>query len=70
MNYKGGVEVMKGFELRMYDRNNNLLHKELFTSYRTRRQEVERKAKQIFEDSGNISPQKQLMPASFKIYER
>jgi hypothetical protein len=61
---------MKGFELRMYDINNNVVHKELFTSYQTKRDDVERKAKQILENSGSISQKKHLKPASFKIYER
>jgi hypothetical protein len=61
---------MKGFELRMYDMKNNLLYNELFNSNQTKRHEVERKAKQILEDSGSISPQKHLKPASFKILKR
>lgn len=61
---------MKGFELRMYDMNNNLLYKELFDSYQTKRYTVERKAKQIMENPRSISPKKHLEPASFKIYER
>jgi hypothetical protein len=61
---------MKGFELRIYDMNNNQVYKELFTSYQTKRDDVERKAKQIMDNSENISPKKNLKPASFKIYER
>ncbi len=61
---------MKGFELRIYDMNNNQVYKELFTSYQTERQDVEKKARHILEDSGSISPQKNLKPASFKIYQR
>lgn len=61
---------MKGFELRMYDMGNNLLYKELFTSYQTKKQDVERKAKQILDNPNSISPQKHLKPASVKIYER
>ena len=61
---------MKGFELRMYDMNNELLYNELFTSYQTKRNDVERKAKQIMENSRCISQQKSLKPASFKILER
>ena len=61
---------MKGFELKIYDMNNNQLYKELFTSYRTKRDEVERKAKHILENSGSISQKKYLKPASYKIYER
>ncbi len=61
---------MKGFELKMYDMNNNLLYKELFDSYQTKKHAVERKAKQIMENPGSISPQKNLKPASYKIYER
>jgi len=61
---------MKGFDLRIYDMNNNQVYKELFTSYQTKRDDVERKAKQILENSGSISPKKHLKPASFKIYER
>lgn len=61
---------MRGFELRMYDMNNNLLYKELFDSHQTKRYAVERKAKQIMENPRSISQQKYLEPASFKIYER
>lgn len=61
---------MKGFELKIYDMNNNPLYKELFTSYQTKRDDVERKAKQILENSGSISQKKNLKPASFKIFER
>lgn len=61
---------MKGFELRMYDMSNNLLYKELFNSYQTRKQDVERKAKQILENPNSISPQKRAKPASVKIYKR
>ena len=61
---------MKGFELRMYDRNNNVLYKEFFNSQQTKRHDVERRAKQILDNSGSISPQKDVKPASFKISKR
>ena len=61
---------MKGFELRMYDKNNHVLYKELFASHQTKRNDVKRKAKQILSDSGSISQKKNVQPASFKIYER
>lgn len=61
---------MKGFELKIYDMNNNQLYKELFTSYQTKRDDVEKKAKQILEDSKSISQKNNLKPASFKILER
>lgn len=61
---------MKGFELRMYDMNKNVLYRELFDCQQTKRHSVERKAKQIMEDPGCISPKKHVQPASFKIFER
>jgi len=61
---------MKGFELKIYDMNNNQLYKELFTSHQTKKDDVEKKAKQILDDSGSISQRKNLKPASFKIFER
>jgi len=61
---------MKGFELKMYDKNNNVLYEEQFSCHQTKRNDVEKKAKQILSNSESISPDKHLKPASYKIYER
>lgn len=62
--------MAKGFELRMYDGQNNLIYKELFTSYKTSKDDIERKARQILNNPSSVVYDGRKRPASYKIHAR
>ncbi len=59
--------MRKGFELRLYDINNNLVFKEFFSSYKTTKSEIESRGKQLLNDPKSIATSERKRPASFKV---
>jgi hypothetical protein len=59
--------MKKGFELRLYDINNNVIFKEFFTSYKNTKNEIENRGKQLLNDPKSIAMTERKWPASFKV---
>lgn len=59
--------MRKGFEIRLYDINNNVVFKEFFNSYKTTKSEIENRAKQLLNDPKSIALNQRRWPASFKV---
>lgn len=59
--------MRKGFELKLFDKNNNLIFREFFNYYKTSRQDVENRAVSLLNNPGSVGFDAFKRPASYRI---
>ncbi len=59
--------MKKGFELRLYDRNERVVFRELFSLHSRTRKDVENRAKYLMDDPKSISQQGRNIPIRYSV---
>jgi hypothetical protein len=59
--------MKKGFELRLYDKNDQVVFRELFSMHNRTRKDIVNRAKYLMDDPRSISQQRRCIPARYSV---